>query len=156
VTDQIISRRIAAILLVDAHGQLLVQLRDEYAPVAPNRWGLPGGGIEPGEDPELAARRELLEETGLRITGPLIPFWHGVRPATSADGTYTEWFVYCTKTSARQDDVILGEGAAMVFTAPEKLCTLDFSANAAFFVTRFLDSADYHSLVHDAESGRHP
>lgn len=30
-------------------------------------WGLPGGGIEPGESPEEAVAREALEETGLVI-----------------------------------------------------------------------------------------
>lgn len=34
--------------------------------VAGSRWGLPAGGIEPGEPPLVAARRELAEETGLR------------------------------------------------------------------------------------------
>lgn len=33
---------------------------------------LPGGGMKPGEDPEAAARRELLEETGL-VCGQLVP-----------------------------------------------------------------------------------
>jgi 8-oxo-dGTP pyrophosphatase MutT (NUDIX family) len=40
---------------------LLVQRRD--VPV----WVLPGGGIEPDETPELAAAREILEETGFTV-----------------------------------------------------------------------------------------
>ncbi|BDV29349.1 NUDIX hydrolase [Microbacterium terricola] len=30
-------------------------------------WTLPGGGLEPGEDPENATRREVREETGYRV-----------------------------------------------------------------------------------------
>lgn len=30
-------------------------------------WTLPGGGLEPGEDPEAAAVREVLEETGFVV-----------------------------------------------------------------------------------------
>src|SRR5260221_9854191 len=35
----------------------------------PGFWGLFGGGMEPNERPEQAARRELLEEFGLNVAG---------------------------------------------------------------------------------------
>ncbi|MGN7860360.1 NUDIX hydrolase [Microbacterium sp. 22303] len=30
-------------------------------------WTMPGGGLEPGEDPETAVRREVREETGYKV-----------------------------------------------------------------------------------------
>src|SRR6185369_17968163 len=69
---------VAVVLLVDAAGAVLLQHRDEHAEVSPGQWGLPGGRLEPGETPEQAAHRELLEETGL--TADLRPLWSGPRP----------------------------------------------------------------------------
>lgn len=31
------------------------------------KWGLPGGGLHPGENPEVGALRELFEETSLKL-----------------------------------------------------------------------------------------
>ena len=52
------------VLLIDPVGRLLlikVVAFDGGDPV----WFLPGGGLEPGESVEMAARREVAEETGL-------------------------------------------------------------------------------------------
>jgi 8-oxo-dGTP pyrophosphatase MutT (NUDIX family) len=53
-------------LLVLDDGRYLMQLRDNKPDIFfPNLWGLFGGAVDPGEDPETALRRELMEELSL-------------------------------------------------------------------------------------------
>jgi ADP-ribose pyrophosphatase YjhB (NUDIX family) len=52
-------------IVFDDDGRLLVIERG-HAP-SQGRWSVPGGRCEPGESPEQACVREVLEETGLRI-----------------------------------------------------------------------------------------
>lgn len=60
-------QRIAAYgILVDDTGRLLLVRAASYLTVA-GRWFLPGGGVEHGETPVDALRREVHEETGLAV-----------------------------------------------------------------------------------------
>lgn len=52
----------AAAVICNEHDEILLQLRADF-----NLWGIPGGLLEPGEDPAEAVIREVLEETGLQV-----------------------------------------------------------------------------------------
>ncbi len=72
--------RVAAYAVItDDDGRLLLAHWNEGRRAA---WTMPGGGLEPGEDPEHAARREVREETGYKVTiGPLLGIHSRVIPA---------------------------------------------------------------------------
>lgn len=62
----------AGVILREPDGRVLFLRRADDACDYPDLWCWPGGSIEPGEDAETAARRELNEETGIRFHGPLV------------------------------------------------------------------------------------
>ncbi|MBB2713244.1 UNVERIFIED_ORG: 8-oxo-dGTP pyrophosphatase MutT (NUDIX family) [Rhizobium etli] len=47
------------------NGSVLLVRRSSERRTHPDRWSLPGGHVEDGEDAETALRRELLEEIGV-------------------------------------------------------------------------------------------
>jgi 8-oxo-dGTP pyrophosphatase MutT (NUDIX family) len=138
--------RVALVLLVDRHGRVLMQHRTPDAPVSPNLWGFPGGHVEPGEEPLPAAHRELLEETGLTVDR-LDLWWRGAKPGAPP----VEVWAFHGVTAATQEDIVLGEGQAMVFLPPDEALSRDLAATATLLLPPFLDSLDY---VHATERAR--
>ncbi|HEX2859857.1 MAG TPA: NUDIX hydrolase [Alphaproteobacteria bacterium] len=60
-------------LITDKDGKLLIlQLPADYDDAAANTWTLPGGKLEPADDPAAGILREIKEETGLvpTMNGP--------------------------------------------------------------------------------------
>ncbi len=54
----------AGAVVIDDRGRVLL-LRHRFRPAS--GWGIPGGFLKPGEQPEDAIRRELREEIGLEV-----------------------------------------------------------------------------------------
>jgi 8-oxo-dGTP diphosphatase len=115
---------VAVVGLLDARGWLLLQERDEYAPVEPEKWGMVGGGVEPGEDPVAAARRELEEETGVvRDDLVLLGSWELPCQLHVTD----QVALFTARTSLTDDDIDCTEGRQIVFVDPAVVADLDLT-----------------------------
>jgi ADP-ribose pyrophosphatase YjhB (NUDIX family) len=67
VERELLRRRAARVLVVDAADRLLLLRGGDPAVPGPLFWWTVGGGLEPGESARAAAVRELHEETGLVV-----------------------------------------------------------------------------------------
>lgn len=121
-----ITDEVAIIVLTDPAGRVLMQHRSHDAHVEPGRWTPPGGRLESGEDAETAAHRELFEETGLTAA---LEF-DRVVDHIGADGGLVRFHVFTGSTDARQEDVVLGEGLAMLFLTIEEIAAKELVSNA--------------------------
>ncbi len=114
---------IALAICIDSAGRVLVARRAGRADFS-GLWEFPGGKINPGESPQAAAVRELMEETAVsaRPTGSFPPF----------DWDYPHARLRFFPILCRPDADSLPEPASeMQWLMPQELKSLDFPpANA--------------------------
>jgi 8-oxo-dGTP diphosphatase len=137
--------RFASVLLVDGRGRVLLQERDEHAPIDPGKWGFCGGHLEPGEDFLSGAHRELEEETGLRLRDlglelDLVGEYDVFHVHSGTDDVFRLFAASCDLTD---DDVDCREGRQIVFVDPDRARELDLTAAASVALGGFLDSELY-------------
>jgi ADP-ribose pyrophosphatase YjhB (NUDIX family) len=90
----------AGILITSPKGILLLKRGEQQD--HPNEWSIPGGHIEAGESPQVAAVRELFEETGIDGISPDI-----LTPRSIIDGFVT----YSVKINNAPDAIISDESS---------------------------------------------
>jgi 8-oxo-dGTP diphosphatase len=139
-------RQFAGVLLVDPRGWLLLQERDEFPLIDPEKWGLVGGHVEDDEDVEAGAYRELLEETGVRLPPGSLRPWREIEVFHEAYSSDDRMHVFAAPTGLTDADIVCGEGRRIVFVEPSAARALDLTASASIAVPGFLDSAMYASM----------
>ena len=139
-------RRLACVILVDPQGRLLLQERDENAPVDPDVWGLVGGGVEPGEDTEAAAYRELEEETGVVLPPGTLRRWRDITPQEVRHGFAADGAAYIAPTTLTDADIDCREGRRIVFVDPAEFDAMPWGSFAEDYARELVASEEYAAL----------
>ena len=140
---------IVGVFLVDPRGWVLLQERDEHAPVAPEQWGIVGGHVDADETREEAVRRELREETGLDLPVAALELWYVGLATPEPKATAhlrNHWQLWVAGVELTDDDIVCGEGRRIVFVDPDRVGDLELAASTAHFLPLLLQSPTYERL----------
>ncbi len=137
------------VIEIDRWGRVLLQLRDADLPPEryPNQWSIPGGLIEEGEAPDAAAFREFEEETGQVLDS--LEFFRLYRREPDLPTSLTDvYHVYYIDADIEEDRIVVGEGQAFRYFAPDELAGVDVPVHARTVLAEFLASGAYRAMFH--------
>ncbi|MDQ3077081.1 MAG: NUDIX domain-containing protein [bacterium] len=122
---QLVEKNVPGVGIILIHkDKFLLQHRDDKQGISnPNKWGLVGGGVDEGETPEEAIKRECSEEIGV------IP-----RNITYIGQTIDNKFrFYAYLDDDEVDTLRLGEGQEIRFFAPEEVLSINLTPRVEMF-----------------------
>ncbi|OYV27713.1 MAG: hypothetical protein B7W98_01215 [Parcubacteria group bacterium 20-58-5] len=119
------NRNIPGVGIIIVHkGTFLLQLRDDNPNILnPSKWGFVGGGIDEGEQPEEAIRRECTEEIGI------VP--KNLNYIGYTNDSKFRFYAYLDEQEA--ENLSLGEGQEIRFFAPENIPVSNATPRVLFF-----------------------
>ena len=138
--------RFACVVLVDRRGRLLLQERHEHPVIDPEKWGLCGGHLEPGEEPLAGAVRELEEETGVVLAPGDLTLVEVATVFHAAYDSHDELSFYAAGVDLGDEDVVCGEGRQIVFVDADRVLDLDLTGSARQVLPGFLSGPVYSRL----------
>lgn len=121
------------------------------------RWTLPGGYVEEDESPDQTVIREVLEETGLKVT---VTGLAAIRHAQSRDGQ-NAYYVFGLRLAGSVADLLpdgdRDEVLKAIFIEPSRLDELgDIGAISKWIITRCKPEEPGLLVIPDAETPKFP
>ncbi len=122
INEKMIEKRdVATVILVNEKNEVLLQKKDMGYKWLPGCWCMFGGGVEKGEDPLSALKRELVEELHLTIED--LTFFKSEPYEVSKGkimrkGTH---FCFVAKYLGEISDIRIAEGCGFAFFSSEEL-----------------------------------
>ena len=126
-------RDVSVCILYTSSGHILLQHRTDDAIRLPGYWAFFGGGIEKGENPTEALKREIREELFYQVQNPKFLLAQTVRDGENDNTKYV--FVEQYQDQPLQ----LGEGQAMGWFSPDETHGLKMVDHDRFVVEQVRD-----------------
>ena len=126
-------RDVSVFILYTSSGHILLQHRTDDAIRLPGYWAFFGGGIEKGENPTEALKREIREELSYQVQNPQFLLAQKVRDGENDNTKYV--FVEQYQDQPLQ----LGEGQAMGWFSPDETQGLKMIDHDRFVVEQVRD-----------------
>ena len=127
------TRLVVVPIVRDEHRRILLCKMPPDRGVFPNKWGLPGGGVEPGEQMYQALEREVREELGVSLleAKPLF-FKDGLHKKTFPDGSkreiYMIFLLFECRISSTETICLNDEFCEYAWVEPVRLSSYDLNS----------------------------
>lgn len=139
----------ATLLIIIKDGRILL-LRKAPGRFGEGKWNSPGGKIRPGENPEECARREVYEETGLRVLSVRL---HGALRHYFGQVDEPDWIVYQFSTTDFEGESKEGEEGVLRWFPVEEIPYHEMWQDDEHWLPLLLEGKDFTGDFYFNEEG---